>query len=175
LDQEGRDVSAQAVAEQPQSATGGGKRVTERLLMIHGERITDKSYVARAATALPEMEATFTIPQLARRAGIPRSKGYPAARRLLEMGLLEAVPRVARPRDWPDYSRGMRRRFYEEYGLPRRGLEPQRYRYTPVRALARAREALMCRVDEVDREAGERAGLLLREYMALEEELLAGG
>jgi hypothetical protein len=168
-------MSAQVVAEQPQSAAGGGRRVTERLLMLHGERVTDKSYVARAAAALPGMGATFTIPQLARRAGIPRSKGYPAARRLLEMGLVDVVPRVARPQDWPDYSRGMRRRFYAEYGLPRRGLEPQRYRYTPVRALARAREALMCRVDEVDREAGERARLLLREYMALEEELLAGG
>jgi hypothetical protein len=167
-------VSAQVVAE-PQGAAGSGKRVTERLLALHGERATDKSYVARAAAALPGMDATFTVPQLARRAGIPRSKGYPAAGRLMEMGLLEAVPRVARPRDWPDYSRGMRRRFYAEHGLPRRGLEPQRYRYTPVWALARAREALMCRVDEVDREAGERARLLLREYMALEEELLAGG
>ncbi len=131
------------------------------LLRLHGERVTDRSYAVKALEALPRMGEAFTVSQLSRAAGIPRSKGYPTLRRLLGLRLVEALPRLRRPDDWGEYTLGMRKRFYREHGLPLRGKEPRRYRYCPQRTLAHLRGEVMREIAEIDAEAQTRiAGLL---------------
>jgi hypothetical protein len=163
-------VSEMALEDSPKEV--GGKGTAVRLLEFHGERMRSGSYLVKAAQELHLMGATFTAPMLSRRAGIPRPKGYPVIQRLCELGLLEEVPKLPDPLGWRGFSKGRRRRFKVEQGRPLRGLDPQRYRYTPVRALARARDVLMRRVDEVDLEAQERVADLLDDYRELEEGLL---
>lgn len=131
------------------------------VLLLHGMRVTDRSYAVKALEALPRMGGVFTVSQLSRAAGIPRSKGYPTVRRLQKLGLVEALPRLRRPDDWDEYTLGMRKRFYREHGLPPRGKEPRRYRYRPLRALVHLREEVMQEIAAVDAEAQKRIKGLL--------------
>ncbi|MCW4050410.1 MAG: hypothetical protein NWE89_11820 [Candidatus Bathyarchaeota archaeon] len=114
------------------------------------------------------------MPQLTRSAGIPRTKGYVAIRRLLEHGLVVELPKVPRPPDWRNYSKGMRKRFYEENGIPGKGAEPTRYRYTPVKALLKARRVLRDRIRKIDGEALCRIQGLLEEFSEVQGALLGG-
>jgi len=145
------------------------------LLRLHGERVTDRSYTVKAVEALPRLGEAFTVSQLSRAAGIPRSKGYPTLRRLLGLRVVEALPRLRRPDDWGEYTLGMRKRFYREHGLPLRGKEPRRYTYCPQRALAYVRGKVLREIADIDAEAQTRIARLLREYDEAERRLRRGG
>lgn len=128
----------------------------DRFLLFYGITLDEKSYLVKAARALPMMSIHFTVPQLSEAAGIPRSKGYPTIKQLDQLKFVEKVPKVRRPSDWGDYTRTMRKRFNREHGLPIRGTEPRRYRFTPSRAVVHARSFLNSRVLQIEREACER-------------------
>lgn len=147
--------------EQAQAEEQGNRGPLRKLLRLHGMRVTDGSYAVKALEALPRMGGVFTVSQLSRAAGIPRSKGYPTVRRLEELGLVEALPGLRRPDDWGEYTLGMRKRFYRDHGLPPRGKEPRRFRYRPRRALEHLRDGVMREIATVDTEAQKRIAVLL--------------
>jgi hypothetical protein len=141
------------------------------LLQIHGVKTTNKSYITRAAKALPALIKPFTVPTMARKAGIPRSKGYPTIKELEHLRLVRPVPKIERPPDWDEYTRSMRRRYNKKHGLPQRGIEPQRYTYTPNIALKHLRETISRKIQSVDQKALREISELTHRYKSIEDAL----
>ena len=135
-----------------------------KLLELQGIKTNKRSYITKAAQALPTLKPTFTVPTLAKKAGIPRSKGYPTIRQLEELRLVSKVPKIKRPPDWNEYTRSMRKRYNHEHGLPRRGIEPQRYQYTPGEALLYLRVEISKKIYRVDQGAIKRIQLIRSQY-----------
>ena len=142
-----------------------------QLLRLHGVKTTHRSYITRAAKALPTLHTPFTVPTLARRAGIPRSKGYPTIKTLEKLHLVKPVPKTKRPTDWDEYTRSMRRRFNKTHGLPLRGVEPQKYAYSPVDALVYLRKTISRQIQCVDQEALHQIAELTHRYKTIEDAL----
>jgi len=142
-----------------------------KLLTLHGIKTSKRSYITRAAKALPTLTKPFTVPVLARRAGIPRSKGYPTIKQLQKLRLVKPVQKTLRPPDWNEYTRSMRKRFNRQHGLPTRGIEPQRYQYTPREALLYLRETISKQIQQVDQHALNRITTLTQEYSVIEDAL----
>lgn len=136
----------------------------ERFLVFYGLSLNERSYLLKAARVLPRLKPLFTVPQLSEEADIPRSKGYPTIRQLLVLRFVEEAPKVERPDDWHDYTRRMRKRFNKEHGLPLRGSEPRRYRFSPGRAVVHARAFLNRSIKQIDKEATNRIRELNRIY-----------
>ena len=139
-----------------------------KLLELHGIKTDQRSYITRAATILPSMGSAFTVPALARKSRIPRSKGYPTINQLKRLCLVKPVPKVERPPDWKEYTRSMRKRFNQRHGLPKRGIEPQRYTYTPNEALWHLKEEISSRIRQVDRDALRRINEITGTYKSIE-------
>ena len=139
-----------------------------RLLELHGVKIDQRSYTTKATAILPTMNPAFTVPALARRAGIPRSKGYPTIKELQKLHLVKPVDKMQRPEDWADYTRSMRKRFNRQNGLPMRGVEPQRYTYTPLEALRFLRVEISDQIHMVDQLALNQIKKITTEYAAIE-------
>lgn len=142
-----------------------------RLLQLHGIKTDKRGYITRAATTLPAMKKPFTVPTLARKAEVPRSKGYPTIKQLQKLCLVRPVPKIERPPDWQEYTRSMRKRFNKINGLPMRGIEPQRYIYTPEEALWHLREMISHKIKQVDSDALKRIQEITSTYKAIEEGL----
>jgi hypothetical protein len=143
---------------------GDRSRLVTRLFELHGERVAEDSYLAKAVGALEDIGDGFTVSRLSAAVGMPPSKGYRVVNRLQAVRIVEALPGIERPPDWGDYSLGMRKRFYEEHGLRRRGRDPRRYRYSPARALALLRERIQEEIEGIDRQAADEINALLEEY-----------
>jgi hypothetical protein len=160
------------VKARPRSSRGkepvAGSRLATRLFELHGERVAENSYLAKAFGTLEEIGDGFTVPGLSAAVGMPPSKGYRVVKRLQAVRIVEDLPGVERPPDWGDYSRGMRKRFYEEHGLRRRGRDPRRYKYSPARALALLRERVQEEIEGIDRRAADEINALLEEYEEIE-------
>jgi len=148
--------------------TAGTEFPVERFLLFYGLSLDERSNLLKAARVLPHLKPLFTVPQLSEAADIPRSKGYPTIRQLLVLKFVEEAPKVERPGDWHEYTRAMRKRFNLENGLPLRGSEPRRYRFSPGRAVCHARAFLNRRVLQIDRDATDR----IRELNGIYAEIL---
>lgn len=153
---------------QTQTPTQEGNRpptdLILKLIQLHGYRADEKSYITKAVRTLPHLTENFTVPEMARKADIPRSKGYPAIKALQDLGLVETIPKIHRPDDWDDYSLSMRKRFYSENGLPKRGMEPQRYKFSRLRAVMELRDVVRRRILEIDEGAFTETARLMSEY-----------
>ncbi|MCW4012723.1 MAG: hypothetical protein NWF07_06995, partial [Candidatus Bathyarchaeota archaeon] len=89
----------QTTQETPQTPPPAPPQIT-KLLTLHGVKTSKRSYITRTARALPSLTKPFTVPVLARRAGIPRSKGYTAIKQLEKLRLVKPVQKTLRPPDW---------------------------------------------------------------------------
>ena len=150
--------------QQPTETEARDQEHIIKLLELQGIKPNPRSYITKAAKALPTLTNNFTVPTLAKKAGIPRSKGYPTIKLLEELHLVTRVSKVKRPPDWGEYTRSMRKRFNYEHGLPRRGIEPQRYRYTPVEALLFLRMEINRKIRREDQRALQRINAIRSQY-----------
>jgi len=134
-------------------------------------RVTANSNLVKALEAVPDLEEGFAVSRLASAIGMPASKGYHVMKRLQDVRIVEALPRVERPPDWGSYTLSMRKKFYEEHGLGHKGRDPQLYMYSPLKALALLRRRVQEEIEGIDKRAADDVNALLRDYEDVEKYL----